>query len=154
MLLVISRVKDAYVEVASERVSETGKGFLILAGVIEGDTAEDAEWLARKTAAMRIFEDEDGKMNRSLLDVGGAALVVSNFTLAADCRRGNRPSFSTAMEPSGANDLYLYFCEKLRGEGVSDVQTGVFRADMAVGSTGDGPVTIVLDSRVRNEPRR
>ena len=153
MLLVISRVKKAYVEVAGERVSETGAGLLILAGVIEGDTTEDAEWLSRKVAAMRIFEDDAGKMNRSVLDTEGAALVVSNFTLAADCRRGNRPSFSAAMEPVGANDLYLYFCEKLRGEGVRDVQTGVFRADMQVGSIGDGPITIVLDSKVRKEPR-
>ena len=153
MLLVISRVKNAYVEVAEKRVSDIGAGLLILAGVIEGDTKEDAEWLARKVAAMRIFEDDEGKMNRSVLDTNGAILVVSNFTLAADCRRGNRPSFSAAMEPVGANDMYLYFCEKLREEGVRDVQTGVFRADMQVGSIGDGPVTIVLDSKVRNQPR-
>lgn len=154
MLLVISRVKNAYVEVAGERVSATPAGYLIYAGVIDGDTSEDAKWLAHKVAALRVFEDDDGKLNRSVLDIGGAVLVVSNFTLAADCRRGNRPSFSAAMEPIAANDLYLEFCEHLREEGVADVQTGVFRADMQVGSVGDGPINIVLDSRIRTEPRR
>lgn len=153
MLLVISRVKSARVDVGDETTGEIGRGFLIFLGALDGDTEEDAAWLAHKVAAMRIFEDEDGKLNRSLLDVGGAALVVSNFTLAADCRRGNRPSFSAAMEPVAANDLYMRFCELLRGEGVH-VETGRFRAEMAVSSVGDGPINIVLSSDVRNKPRK
>ena len=153
MLLVISRVKNASVDVDGERISEIGHGLLIFAGVMEGDTLDDAEWLAHKAANMRIFEDEEGKLNRSVLDVGGSALVVSNFTLAADCRRGNRPSFSAAMEPEAANDLYLKFCDLMRGEGLT-VATGRFRADMKVGSLGDGPINIVLSSEVRKSPRK
>lgn len=123
---------------------EIGTGLLVLLGIAEGDSEADAERLAGKIARLRIFEGESGKFDRSLLDVGGAALVVSQFTLIADSRKGNRPDFSKAAQPEVAEPLYERFCEVLRKLGVP-VQTGVFGARMAVELVNDGPVTIVLD---------
>ena len=121
------------------------EGLLLLVGVVCGDTDADAKLLAGKIAKMRIFTDEAGKMNRSVLDIGGGALVVSNFTLAADISHGNRPSFSGAAAPEEANRLYEAFCEELRNAGVP-VENGVFGADMRIEMTADGPVTILADS--------
>jgi D-tyrosyl-tRNA(Tyr) deacylase len=148
MRLVIQRVSRASVTVAGDIVGAIDRGFLVLAGVGLGDTGADAEWLAKKTAGLRVFEDAEGKMNLSLADAGGAALVVSQFTLYADCRKGNRPSFTTAAPPAEGERLYLDYVARLRAAGLT-VQTGVFRADMRVELVNDGPVTICLDSADR-----
>ena len=152
MLAIITRVSSASVEIAGERVAGIGRGFLVLLGVMEGDTDEDAAWLAKKTCAMRVFSDAEDKLNLALADVEGKIIVVSNFTLAADCRKGNRPSFTGAAEPGEANRLYELYVQHCRETGI-EVQTGVFRADMQVASVNDGPITIPLDSRVRGTPR-
>ena len=120
---------------------------MILLGVIDGDTENDADKLIKKIPVLRIFEDENGKMNKSLLDIDGEILVVSQFTLAADCSHGRRPSFTASAPPDIANELYEYFVGKLKTTGVKSVQTGEFGADMAVQLLNDGPVTIVLDSK-------
>ena len=153
MYAVITRVSSASVTIEGERRADMGRGLLVLLGVIEGDVEADAEWLARKVCAMRIFSDAEGKMNLSLAEVGGGITVVSNFTLAADCRRGNRPSFVGAAAPEEANRLYEYFVDCCRREG-AQVQTGVFGAEMQVASVNDGPITIPLDSRARSAARR
>lgn len=132
--------------VDGERISAIGNGLLILLGVAEGDTRRDAEVLAEKIANLRIFSDSDDKMNLSLLTVEGAALVVSQFTLCADCRKGRRPDFFGAAKPDIADELYEYFCERIKSTGVNDVQKGVFGADMKVELLNDGPVTILIDS--------
>jgi len=142
---VVQRVSSARVEVAGKIAGSVGKGLLVLLGVAQGDTDRQAEWLAEKIAGLRIFEDEAGKMNLSLLDVGGAALVVSQFTLLADCRRGRRPSFTDAAPPEEADRLYQVFVAKLRSAGLP-VETGVFQAHMDVHLVNDGPVTLVLDA--------
>ena len=136
----------ASVTVDGERISAIGNGLLILLGVAEGDTRRDAEVLADKIANLRIFSDSDDKMNLSLLTVEGAALVVSQFTLCADCRKGRRPDFFGAAKPDIADELYEYFCERIKNTGVNDVQKGVFGADMKVELLNDGPVTILIDS--------
>lgn len=146
MRLVIQRVKGAHVEIDGETVGRVGPGLMVLAGVEEGDTRADVDYCVEKTAHLRIFEDEAGKMNRSVLDIGGGALVISNFTLCADTRRGNRPSFDPACEPERAEKLYEYFSEQLRAEGVAAVANGRFGADMAVDLLNDGPVTLILDT--------
>ena len=146
MKAVIQRVKNAQVTVENETVGKIGEGFLILLGVFESDTKAEAELLAKKTAMLRIFCDYEDKMNLSLLDVGGEALVVSNFTLCADTKKGNRPSFINAMEPVGADELYRYYCEQLKENGVKRVETGRFRAEMEVSLINDGPITLVLDT--------
>ena len=146
MKAVIQRVKNAQVTVGNETVGKIGEGFLILLGVFESDTKAEAELLAKKTAMLRIFCDDEDKMNLSLLDVGGEALVVSNFTLCADTKKGNRPSFINAMEPVGADELYRYYCEQLKENGVKRVETGRFRAEMEVSLINDGPITLVLDT--------
>lgn len=151
MKAVIQRVTSADVKVDGQVKGSVGQGFMILFGAGHGDTAEEADWLAHKTANMRIFSDENGKMNLSIKDVGGSALVVSQFTLYADCRRGNRPSFTDACEPEKADELYGYFCDALRAEGVTDIQKGVFGADMKVSLVNDGPVTIILERDHRAE---
>lgn len=148
MRAVIQRVTFANVKVDGNMVGEIGKGFMILLGVVEGDTTKEADWLAKKTAAMRIFEDENGKMNLSLLDTDGECLVVSQFTLCADCKKGNRPSFISSAKPDEANELYEYFTEKLKENGVKKVEKGIFGADMKVSLLNDGPVTIILDSDI------
>jgi D-aminoacyl-tRNA deacylase len=141
---VVQRVSEASVSVGGRRVSETGAGAVVLLGVAAGDTAVDAERMAAKVARLRIFENEDGRFDRSLVDVGGDALVVSQFTLIADTRKGNRPSFSEAAGSRDAEPLYEHFCAALADEGVG-VSRGVFGARMDVALVNDGPVTIVLD---------
>jgi D-tyrosyl-tRNA(Tyr) deacylase len=142
----LQRVSDARVAVDGETVGAIGGGLLVLLGVEEGDGEQDAEGLAKKTAELRLFEDAEGKMNLSVMEVGGEVLVVSQFTLAADCRKGRRPGFSRAAEPETANRLYLYFVELLKGRGLT-VATGRFQAMMQVHLVNDGPVTFLLDSR-------
>ncbi len=144
MRTVIQRVQRGSVTVAGRLVSEIGRGFVILVGVGHGDGNPQADWLAEKIANLRVFEDEAGKMNRSLLDVGGGALVVSQFTLYADAQKGRRPSFTDAAPPEEAEPLIQYFAQKLASFGVP-VQTGVFRAEMLVEIHNDGPVTILLE---------
>ena len=146
MRALLQRVRSASVAVGGETVGAVGAGYLILLGVREGDTEAEAAFLAQKTAELRIFEDDEGKMNRSLLDVGGEALVVSQFTLCADCRKGRRPSFIAAMRPPESEALYLRYTELLRQAGVARVEHGVFGADMLVSLENDGPVTILLDT--------
>lgn len=148
MKAVIQRVSRASVTVDGELISKIDKGFLLLLGVMDDDTKEDAEILARKTASLRIFEDADGKMNLDIQNVGGEVLAVSQFTLCADLKKGNRPSFIRSAEPNYANDLYEYFCEKLIENGVKAVKKGVFGADMKVDLLNDGPVTILYDSEI------
>jgi D-tyrosyl-tRNA(Tyr) deacylase len=142
---VVQRVAEARVLVAGERVGEIGRGLVVLLGVARGDSAAEAERLAGKVARLRIFEDDAGKFDRSLLDVGGEALVVSQFTLIADTRKGNRPGFTEAAPPDQAEPLYDAFCASLAGVGVP-VARGVFGARMAIELANDGPVTIVLDA--------
>src|SRR5258705_291243 len=146
MRAVVQRVTEARVEVAGEPVGEIGAGLLGLLGVARDDTRDDADYLADKTVNLRVFDDEEGKMNRSLLESGGAILVVSQFTLYGDVRRGRRPSYSDAAEPEKANQLYEYFVERVRSFG-EKVETGIFQAMTKVSLTNDGPVTILLDSR-------
>ncbi|MDR1630003.1 MAG: D-tyrosyl-tRNA(Tyr) deacylase [Oscillospiraceae bacterium] len=146
MRAVIQRVSSASVSVDGEIVGSVGTGFLILLGVVDGDTEKEALLLATKTAALRIFCDEDGKMNRSLLDVAGECLVVSQFTLCADCKKGNRPSFSSSAPPDEAKRLYALFMDELRALGVQRVESGVFAASMQVALVNEGPVTILFDT--------
>lgn len=148
MKALLQRVSEAAVTVDGRAVAEIGPGLLVLLCVETGDGAEQARFLARKCAKLRIFEDEAGKMNLSVLDVRASALVVSQFTLAADVSRGNRPGFSGAADPETARDLYGRYCADLEGHGVP-VKTGTFAAHMAVSLVNDGPVTIWLDTRAR-----
>ncbi|MDH4009977.1 MAG: D-aminoacyl-tRNA deacylase [Desulfobacterales bacterium] len=145
MRAVVQRVKQSSVKTNGEMVGRIGQGLLVLLGVAKGDRAEDADYLANKILNLRIFEDEDGKMNRSLLEIGGELLAVSQFTLLADCRKGRRPSFIAAAEPGKATELYEKFVERVRQTGVA-VQTGRFRAMMEVALINDGPVTIIIES--------
>ncbi|MCO6381361.1 D-aminoacyl-tRNA deacylase [Oceanicola sp. 502str15] len=145
MRALLQRVLEASVTVEGERISEIGPGLLVLVCAMEGDTEAEAEKLAARVAKLRIFQDEAGKMNRALTDVGGAALVVSQFTLAADTRRGNRPGFSTAAAPEQGRALYEHFATSLAGLGIP-VQRGRFAADMKVALVNDGPITIWLDT--------
>jgi D-tyrosyl-tRNA(Tyr) deacylase len=143
---VVQRVLEASVTVSGERVSQIGPGLLVLLGVGRGDTEKDVEWMAYKLPNLRIFEDEAGKMNRSLLDTSRALIVVSQFTLYGEARKGNRPSFIEACEPVEARRLYELCCDRLTGAGLT-VGRGVFAADMKVALLNDGPVTLLLDSR-------
>ena len=146
MRAVIQRVSACSVSVNATIVGQIDHGLLVLLGVARDDTAADAEYLAQKIVHLRIFEDPQGKMNRSLLDAGGGLLVVSQFTLLGDCRKGRRPSFTGAAPPESAESLYQHFATRVRRLGVA-VQTGQFQAHMAVSLTNDGPVTLVLESR-------
>ncbi len=146
MKAVLQRVKNASVTVEGQTISEIGQGLLVLLGVADGDTERDADVLAAKIANLRIFIDADDKMNLSLLTVGGEMLVVSQFTLCANCVKGRRPDFFAAAKPDEAEQLYLYFCERIKSEGVASVKTGEFGADMQVALLNDGPVTIIIDS--------
>jgi D-tyrosyl-tRNA(Tyr) deacylase len=145
MRAVVQRVLEASVTVNGERVSAVGAGLLVLLGVGKGDTEADVAWMAEKLATLRIFEDGAGKMNLSLEDTSRQLIVVSQFTLYGDARKGRRPSFIDAMEPTGAKALYERVCEALRQRGLT-VGTGVFAADMKVALVNDGPVTILLES--------
>lgn len=153
MKVVIQRVLEASVKVDGKTVGEVGKGFLILVGVAKGDTDNEAVALAEKISKMRIFEDENEKMNLSLGDVGGGVLAVSQFTLCADCRRGNRPDYMNAAPPAEANRLYELFVSEMRAKGIR-TETGIFGADMKVSLINDGPVTIVLDSEDLKKSRK
>ncbi len=144
MRAVVQRVSQAAVSVAGEVVGAIGRGVVVLVGVTHGDTAAQAEWLARKIAGLRIFEDDAAKINAGLLDVDGAALVISQFTLYADARKGRRPSFTGAAPPEVAEPLVERFAQVLRDHGVP-VETGVFGAHMLVEIHNDGPVTILLE---------
>jgi D-aminoacyl-tRNA deacylase len=146
MRAVVQRVSRAKVTVAGEITGEIGPGFLVLLGVAEGDSATDATTLAEKLVGLRVFEDADGKMNLSLGETGGAMLVVSQFTLLGDCRKGRRPSFIAAARPEIANELYEQFVASVRQLGIP-VGTGKFQAHMDVELVNDGPVTLLLDSR-------
>ena len=145
MRFVIQRVTEASVTIHGEISGKIGKGYLVLIGVADTDTKELADKMIRKMIGLRIFEDEQGKTNLSLADVGGGLLLVSQFTLYANCKRGNRPSFIEAGKPDLANEMYEYIIEKCR-ESVEEVQTGEFGADMKVQLLNDGPFTILLDS--------
>lgn len=146
MKAVLQRVTNANVNVEGSVLGEIGQGYMILLGVKQGDTEKEAAYLAQKTAELRVFTDENDKLNLSLLDIGGGALVISQFTLCADCKKGRRPSFVSAEKPDEANRLYEFFCDELKKLGVQNVQKGQFGADMAVTLTNDGPVTILLDT--------
>ncbi len=145
MKAVIQRVSEAAVKVGGKIVGAVGKGVLVLLGVEKGDTVEEANWLAEKIVNLRIFEDDAGKMNLSLLESKGELLAVSQFTLAGNCAKGRRPSFDTAAPPEEANHLYQYFVGRVWELGIP-VQTGIFQADMKVSLVNDGPVTFILES--------
>ena len=145
MRAVVQRVSESVVSVAGETVGRIGPGLMVLLGVAAGDGPAEADWLADKIVNLRIFEDHDGKMNRSLLETGGQMLVVSQFTLLGDCRKGRRPSFVRAARPEQANHLYERFTARVRSRGV-DTATGRFQAVMTVALINDGPVTLVVDS--------
>jgi len=153
MRVVLQRAKWGRVRVEGALVGEIGLGLVALVGVRRGDTPEDAAYLAKKTANLRIFADEDGKMNLSVKEVGGEVLAVSQFTLYADTRKGNRPSFTEAADPVLGRQLYELYIELLLKEGLH-VETGVFGAMMEVELLNDGPVTIIIDSEDKNRPRR
>lgn len=153
MRFLLQRVSEASVEVEGERIAHIGKGLLILLGACEGDTEEVADRLVRKALALRIFEDEGGKTNLDLAAVGGEVLVVSQFTLYANCRKGNRPSFTRAGSPERAEALYEYALSRFAALG-HKAQHGSFGADMKVGLVNDGPFTVLLDSDELEAPRR
>jgi D-tyrosyl-tRNA(Tyr) deacylase len=147
MIAVIQRVKQASITVNASEIAKIQHGLVILLGVMDTDAIPDAQFLSNKIAGFRIFNDADGKMNRSIIDVDGAALVVSQFTLCGDWRKGRRPSFIHAAPPAEGEKLYLDFVQRLKAEGIP-VSTGVFGAMMDVQLINDGPVTFVLDSKV------
>ncbi len=145
MRMVIQRVAEASVSVKDQVIGQIGKGIAVLLGVAKGDTEQEADYLAQKLIHLRIFEDDAGKMNRSIQEIGGEVLVVSQFTLLGDCRKGRRPGFSDAAPPEEADRLYLYFVEQLRAHGLH-VETGQFQAMMLVKIHNDGPVTFVIEN--------
>ena len=149
MRVVVQRVKQARVCVEEKVVGEIGKGLVCLVGVGKEDQETDADYLAAKIPHLRVFEDDEGRFNRSLFDIGGGILVVSQFTLYADCRKGRRPSFTDAAEPQQARELYQHFVSKLQEQKIS-VATGEFQAHMAVELVNDGPVTLMLESPSRH----
>ncbi len=146
MKAVIQRVKQAHVSVEGRTVGEIGKGLLVLVGIGAGDTVRDVDWMVEKIVNLRIFETPEGKLDKSLLDVDGSLLLVSQFTLYGDCKRGRRPSFSDAMDSGAAAEMFKLFTARAE-ERVKKVETGVFRASMDVHLVNDGPVTLILDSR-------
>jgi D-tyrosyl-tRNA(Tyr) deacylase len=151
MKALLQRVSSATVEVNSKTVGQIGQGLLILFCAVKGDSEQDLDYLTKKVSALRIFEDEQGKMNRSVMDIKGAVLVVPQFTIAASVRKGNRPSFDAAEAPEQARRFYEEFIRRLKASGIV-VETGVFGASMAVSLTNDGPVTIMIDSRESSIP--
>ena len=144
MKIVVQRVKNAQVEVDKKIVGKIEKGFMVLLGVTHTDTKAEADYLVKKLCKLRVFTDENEKMNLALKDVGGELLIVSQFTLYADCTQGNRPSFINAAKPEQANELYEYFCQKCKKNGIK-VEKGIFGADMKVSLVNDGPVTIIIE---------
>ena len=144
MKIVVQRVKEANVKVDGKVVGEIGKGFMVLVGVTHNDTEENADYLAKKLCKLRVFEDENGKMNLGIKEVGGKLLLISQFTLYANTSDGNRPSFIEAARPEQANKLYEYFCDKCQEYGI-EVQKGIFGAHMEVSLINDGPVTIIIE---------
>lgn len=148
MRAVVQRVTSSKVEVDGKIVGAIDKGFLVLLGVMDEDTKEDAALLARKVASLRVFEDENGKMNLELSEINGSVLAVSQFTLCADVKKGNRPSFTPSASPEKAEELYEFFCGELKTNGISTVEKGVFGADMRVSLINDGPVTIIYDTNI------
>lgn len=148
MKAVVQRVSSSDVKVDGNIIGSIGAGFNVLLGVVPEDTAECADVLAAKIAKLRVFEDEDGKMNKALADIDGEVLVISQFTLCADIKKGNRPSFTTAAKPEKAEELYKYFISALKNEGVKKVEHGQFGADMKVNIQNDGPVTILMDTDI------
>jgi D-tyrosyl-tRNA(Tyr) deacylase len=145
MRIVIQRVKEARVEAEGRVTGSIGTGLLVLVGVAKTDSYQDADYLVDKVLGLRIFPDDSGKMNRSVLDVNGSLLIVSNFTLYGDCRKGRRPSFDLAADPERAQELYQYFVSRARTAAIT-VETGIFRASMSVHLVNDGPVTLSCDS--------
>ena len=145
MKIVVQRVKNAKVEVDGNVVGKIDNGFLVLLGVTHTDTKENADYLVKKLCKLRVFTDEDGKMNLDIKKVNGKLLIVSQFTLYANCSDGNRPSFIEAAKPKQAEDLYEYFCNKCKEEYGIDVEKGIFGADMKVSLLNDGPVTIIIE---------
>ncbi len=144
MKLVIQRVNKAQVEVNKKIAGKINKGFMVLLGVVEGDTKEQADYLVKKLCNLRVFKDENEKMNLALKDIGGELLIISQFTLCAEMESGNRPSFSKAEKPEKANELYEYFCKGCSQNGIK-VEKGIFGADMKVSLVNDGPVTIIIE---------
>jgi len=149
MRVVVQRVSKASVSISNLICGAINKGYLILLGIESEDTTGDVEWLCKKIGSLRVFSDSDGKMNLSIIDIGGECLVISQFTLHASTKKGNRPSFIKAAHPEYAVPLYDAFISKLQESLVSPVQTGEFGADMQVALTNDGPVTIIIDSKTR-----
>ncbi len=148
MKAVIQRVLSASVKVDGELVGSCNKGYMILLGAAEGDSEAEAELMAKKVSSLRVFCDENDKMNLSILDIEGEILAISQFTLCADVKKGNRPSFINALEPVAAEKLYKLFCQKLRDFGIKRVEEGIFGADMKVELINDGPVTIIYDTDI------
>lgn len=146
MKVIIQRVLKSKITIDGKEEREIGKGFLVLVGITDSDTNADADFLAEKCTGLRVFEDEEGKMNVSLKDVGGELMIVSNFTLYGDCRKGKRPSFTSAARPETATLIYEYFIQKCKSFGVG-VKTGEFGADMMIEPVLDGPITLVIESR-------
>ncbi|MDY6915657.1 MAG: D-aminoacyl-tRNA deacylase [Candidatus Cloacimonadota bacterium] len=144
MKIVLQRVKKAVVEVKGQQISSISKGLLLFLGIAKNDGEEQLNWLAKKIIGLRIFEDEDGKMNRSIIDISGEILLISQFTLCADCKKGRRPSFDKAALPKLAEKYYLQFADKLNEFGIKP-QLGVFGAEMEIDLVNDGPVTIILE---------
>lgn len=149
MRIVIQRVREASVTIDGHLHSQIGPGMMVLVGVREGDTMDDVKWLAAKTAALRIYDDENGVMNRSIVDAGGDVLAVSQFTLNASTKKGNRPSYIHAAGHELAVPLYEAYCEQVQSLVGREVKMGVFGADMKVGLINDGPVTIIIDSKLK-----
>lgn len=147
MKAVIQRVSQACVTVDEKIIGQIEKGFLILLGVEKGDDEKEAEVLSKKIAGLRVFCDDNDKMNLALSDIGGGVLVISNFTLCGNCKKGRRPSFDNAARPEEANALYEYFCECMKNNDIEKVERGEFGADMKVSLLNDGPVTLVVDSK-------
>lgn len=152
MIAVLQVVSSAKVDVDGATVGKADRGLMILLGCSAGDTKEDADIMCEKISGLRIFTDENDKMNLSIADIGGEILLVSNFTLSASCRKGRRPDFGNCMKPTEAEELYEYFRDKLISLG-NTVETGIFGADMKIEMHGDGPVTIILDSNILKGPR-
>lgn len=146
MKAVIQRVLKAEIDIDNSINRKMGQGIVIMLGVLKGDTVKQAEFLAKKVTELRIFSDENDKQNLSLLDVCGEILIVSNFTLSADCKKGKRPSYDMALNPKEAKQLYEYFIEQVKKQNVKNVITGEFGADMKVSLVNDGPITIVIDT--------